>query len=73
MCMKYLLLCIVMIPSRLSAQTSNDNLQAKADGALTEEESMKWTTAGFRQVNTMGGGEAAIPASGKFRDFLVHG
>jgi len=73
MCMRYLLLCVVVIPSILSAQTSNDNLQAKADRALSEEEAMKWTTVGFRQANTMGGGEAANPKSGKFRVFVLMG
>ncbi|MDP6042114.1 MAG: sialate O-acetylesterase [Candidatus Latescibacteria bacterium] len=73
MIVKYLLLCIVMIPSLLSAQTPNDNLQAKADSALREEEAMKWKTIGFRQANSMGGGEAAISKSGKFRVFVLMG
>ncbi len=34
---------------------------------------MKWTTVGFRQANSMGGGEAAIPKSGKFRVFVLMG
>ncbi len=33
----------------------------------------KWKTAGFQQVNTMGGGEAAIPKGGKFRVFVMMG
>ena len=33
----------------------------------------KWKTVGFRQGNTMGGGEAAIPKSGKFRVFVLMG
>jgi len=82
---KYWLLCIIMIPSLLSTQTSNGNpqskdatkrnLQAKADGAtvLTEEEAMKWKTQGFKQVNSMGGGEATISKSGKLRVFVLMG
>jgi len=53
------------------------NLQAGADGdsVLTEEEAeaMKWNTRGFKQVNTMGGGEAAISKSGKLRVFVLMG
>ena len=41
-----------------SAPAENGKSQAVAD---------PWRTAGFKQVNTMGGGEAAIPETGKFR------
>ncbi len=33
----------------------------------------KWTTTGFRQANTMGGGQAEISKSGKFRVFVLMG
>ena len=59
------LLYIVMIPSLLSAQTSTGNTQPK--------EATKWKTTGFQQANTMGGGEAAISKSGKFRVFVLMG
>jgi len=53
------------------------NPQASADGdsVLTEEEAeaAKWTTTGFRQANTMGGGEAVISKSGAFRVFVLMG
>ena len=62
---KYWLLCIILIPSLLSAQTSNS--APKPKGA------MKWNTTGFKQANSMGGGEAAIPKSGKFRVFVLMG
>jgi hypothetical protein len=62
---KYWLLCIILIPSLLSAQTSNS--APKLKGA------MKWNTTGFKQANSMGGGEAAIPKSGKFRVFVLMG
>jgi hypothetical protein len=38
-----------------------------------EEESTRWNTIGFQQGNSMGGGEAAIPESGKFRVFVLMG
>jgi hypothetical protein len=38
-----------------------------------EEEAKKWKTTGFKQANTMGGGEAAISKSGKFRVFVLMG
>ncbi|MBA7521200.1 hypothetical protein ES705_13303 [subsurface metagenome] len=42
---------------------------------LMEEEAdtVKWYTTGFKQSNTMGGGEAAISDSGKFRVFVLMG
>lgn len=57
---KHWLLCFLLIPSTLAAQTS--------DG-----ESQKWNTAGLRQANSMGGGEAPIPKRGKFRVFVLMG
>jgi len=51
--------------------------QAGADGdsVLTEKdaEAMKWKTTGFKQSNTMGGGQAAISKRGKFRVFVLMG
>jgi hypothetical protein len=41
--------------------------------ANAEEETLKWKTTGFQQANTMGGGEATIPKSGKFRVFVLMG
>jgi acetyl esterase len=32
-----------------------------------------WNTTGFKQANTMGGGEATIPETGKFRVFVLMG
>ena len=62
---KYWMLCIIMLPSLLSAQTSNGNPKPKG--------AMKWKTTGFKQANSMGGGEAAISKSGKFRVFVLMG
>ena len=47
-----------------SAPAENGKSQAAAD---------PWRTAGFKQVNTMGGGVAAIPENGKFRVFVLMG
>ena len=46
---------------------------ADGDSALTEEEVKTWMTTGFKQSNTMGGGEAAISKSGTFRVFVLMG
>ena len=43
------------------------------DNPLAGEVAPKWNTTGFRQANTMGGGEAAIPEGGKFRVFVLMG
>ena len=61
----YLLLCFMMIPSVLSAQTPNSDVPL--------DDANKWKTTGFRQANSMGGGEAAISNSGKFRVFVLMG
>ena len=45
----------------------------QAPQGVTEKEAMKWKTTGFRQANSMGGGEAAISKSGKFRVFVLMG
>jgi len=50
--------------------------QSAADGdsvRTKEEEAAKWKTTGFKQANTMGGGEAAISKRGKFRVFVLMG
>ncbi len=47
-----------------SAPASTDKPQTHAD---------RWRTVGFRQANTMGGGEATIPEAGKFRVFVLMG
>jgi len=81
---KYWLMCMIMIPSLLSAQTSNDdpqpedaikhNLQAGAEGGgIVPDEATKWKTRGFQQANSMGGGEATISKSGKLRVFVLMG
>jgi lysophospholipase L1-like esterase len=62
---KFCLFCVVVTPSLLAAQTSNGSLQV--------EDANKWKTIGFRQANSMGGGEAAISKSGKFRVFVLMG
>jgi len=38
-----------------------------------EETALKWKTTGFKQVNSMGGGEATISKSGKLRVFVLMG
>jgi lysophospholipase L1-like esterase len=41
--------------------------------ATAEEAALKWNTTGFRQANSMGGGEAPIPKGGTFRVFVLMG
>ena len=68
------LLCMLLIPSLLSAQTPNGNPQSKdadSDSVLTSEIATNWNTTGLQQANTMGGAQAAIPKSGKFRVFVL--
>lgn len=48
-------------------------LVTSAGVAQTEEEAMKWKTTGLKQANSMGGGEAAVSKSGKFRVFVLMG
>ena len=64
--MKHWLLCTILIPSLLLAQVSNGNPQA-------DEEAVNWKTTGLQQANSMGGGEAAVSKSGKFRVFVLMG
>jgi hypothetical protein len=40
---------------------------------LGKEEAAIWQTIGFRQANSMGGGEAEVPKTGKFRVFVLMG
>jgi hypothetical protein len=47
------------------AETKEDN--------LSSDDELKWQTMGFQQPNSMGGGEAAISKSGKFRVFVLMG
>jgi len=54
-----------LIVSLLSAQARNDNASLK--------DSEKWNTRGFKQANSMGAGEAAIPKRGRLRVFLLMG
>ena len=63
--MKYWMLSIIMFPPLLSAQTSNGTPKPKG--------AMKWKTTGFKQANTMGGGEAAISNSETLRVFVLMG
>ena len=53
----------------------NPQAGAGGDSVLTKDEAhaKKWNTAGLQQANSMGGGEAAISKSGKFRVFVLMG
>jgi len=46
---------------------------ATADVDQKEGETSKWNTVGFRQANTMGGGEADTAQNGRFRVFVLMG
>ena len=48
-------------------------LQQPTLGNPQVEIAEKWKTMGFQQPNSMGGGEAAIPETGKFRVFILMG
>ena len=61
----YWLLCNLLIPTLLFAQTSN--------GLPQHKDAIKWQTPGFKQANSMGGGEAAVSKLGKLRVFLLMG
>lgn len=54
------------------AQTIEENSVA-IDKDLSGKKALKWETPGFKQANSMGGGAAAIPKSGKFRVFVLMG
>lgn len=42
-------------------------------GDSAPSEGLQWQTVGLRQANTMGGGQASIPKSGKLRVFVLMG
>lgn len=44
-----------------------------AENGKSQSDADPWKTVGFKQVNTMGGGEAAIPENAKFRVFVLMG
>jgi hypothetical protein len=52
-----------------------DAQQTAATGAgdSAASEGLQWQTVGLRQANTMGGGQASIPKSGKLRVFVLMG
>ncbi len=54
------------------ARRNNAQLTPASNGKANADAD-KWKTVGFRQGNTMGGGEAAIPKDGKFRVFVLMG
>jgi len=58
---KPILLCLCYISSFAYVQNSSAEVDPK------------WTTTGFKQVNTMGAGEAPISKKGKFRVFVLMG
>ncbi|MCP4312419.1 MAG: T9SS type A sorting domain-containing protein [Bacteroidetes bacterium] len=64
------ILILVIAANFTSAQTK----QLPTPSLMEEKaDTVKWYTTGFKQSNTMGGGEAAIPDSGKFRVFVLMG
>jgi len=63
---------ITLVVTMVVAQTKEEKSVTGA-GVLTDEEALQWKTTGFKQANTMGGGEAAISKSGKFRVFVLMG
>ncbi|HEC42442.1 MAG TPA: T9SS type A sorting domain-containing protein [Bacteroides sp.] len=56
-----------------SAQTNQLPTPDLANVKSLQEDTMKWQTTGFKQANTMGGGEAPISDTGKFRVFVLMG
>jgi hypothetical protein len=62
-------------PTALAAGDEGTNVDAERPeaSAFGSDKTTKWTTTGLRQANTMGGGEGAIPKSGKFRVFVLMG
>ena len=56
----------------LEARRNNAQL-TPASNDKADADTEKWKTVGFRQGNTMGGGEAAISKGGKFRVFVLMG
>jgi len=62
--------CLTMATgaSKGKRHANASNVPAPKDGLVS-----KWKTTGLQQANSMGGGEAAIPKSGKFRVFVLMG
>jgi len=58
---------------RLSLQRSLLCLFVVLPFLVSGETADQWHTIGFKQANTMGGGEASIPEGGKFRVFVLMG
>ena len=55
------------------ANKQKPKARADGEGDQKDDEASIWNTTGFKQANSMGGGEAAIPKSGKFRVFVLMG
>ena len=58
-------ICLIALMSFLVAAVAAADSPSESDS--------KWKTAGLRQANSMGGGEASIPKSGKLRVFVLMG
>ncbi len=56
-----------------SRRRNSDFAPAAKDESQPDVDDGRWKTAGFTQANSMGRGAAAIPASGKFRVFVLMG
>ena len=46
---------------------------AQEEASPPNKKAIKWNTTGLKQANTMGGGEAPVSKSGKFRVFVLMG
>ncbi|MDH3651466.1 MAG: alpha/beta hydrolase fold domain-containing protein, partial [Saprospiraceae bacterium] len=60
-------------PRVTAYESQQDFIIRKLKSLPAEEEAMKWKTTGFMQANSMGGGEAPVSKSGKFRVFVLMG
>ena len=60
-------------PADGSSQTKRRASAGQAPAPAGGEVASKWKTTGLQQANSLGGGEAAIPKSGKFRVFVLMG
>jgi arylsulfatase A-like enzyme len=65
----------ISVPKMNGKNAIKRDLQAggEGDSVLTDEEAQKWNTPGFKQANSMGGGEATISKLGKLRVFVLMG
>ena len=63
--------CVLLLGA--IASFSNAQAQQPSEDQLQIEVAEKWKTIGFQQPNSMGGGEAAIRETGKFRVFILMG